>query len=290
MIKSIFVPLFGVERDKAALDTAYAMAGLFDARLDCVHVRPDPREVAASIMAAANGGGGVYSEEIWTSLVEADKRLAASSRATFDQFAREKAVQPPRQPFALSAALREIQGDPVKLVTSNARFSDLAVFAPVAITGEAAWGPFGDTLIGSGRPVLLAQAPLAGLPAPIVTIAWKETAESARAVTASMPLLGKAKKIIVISASEDAKTTKESRDSADALAALLRGHGLSAQSECIECGTLDPAPAMLERAVALGSSIVVMGAYGHGRVREFIFGGFTKHMLRQTKLPVFLQH
>lgn len=289
MLKSIFVPLFGVENDRAALDAALAIARLFDARLDCLHAKPDPRAIAASVMTAGSAGGGIYSNDIWVSLIEADKRLSARAKATFEQFAREKTLQPPHVPFALSAAYREIEGDPARLLSSNARFSDLSVFVPFSVTSEVPWGPMGDTLTSSGRPVLLVPSDFSITPAPVLTIAWKETAESARAVAAAMPLFAKAKQVNVLSASEDARP-QETRDSANALAELLRGHGFNAQAECVECDGRDAGPVILERAMALESSCLVMGAYGHSRVRQFIFGGFTQHMLRQAKLPVFLQH
>lgn len=290
MIKSIFVPLAGVDRDKTALEAALDVARLFDARLDCLHVRPDPRQVAASLLSATSAGGSVYSEELWKFLIEADKRHADHAKATFEKFVREKSLQAsPHTPYSLSATFREIEGDPVNAVVGNARFADLAVFAPVPMN-DVCWGRIGDTIVSAGRPVLLAPTALQNMSAPVVTIAWKETAESARAVTAAMPLLAKAGRVHVLAASERSDSLQATRDSAAALATLLRGHGINAEAECVECGSRDPEVALLERAVALKSSLLAMGAYGHNRVREFMFGGFTRFMLQQTKLPVLLQH
>jgi nucleotide-binding universal stress UspA family protein len=288
MFKSIHVPLFGSERDKPALDAGLGVARLFDARLDCVHVRPDPRLVVATMSSSMEPGGVVVSQDLLNSLVEADKNSAARARNAFDAFSRGNNLEPARTPFALSASFREIVADSQISVVSMARFADVTVFAPLGDTGP--WGLISDTIVGAGRPVLLAPVAPAGMSAPAVTIAWKDTAESARAVAAAMPLLAKARQVNVISACESEGAMKASQESANALAALLKGHGFATQAECIDCTKDNPAHVLLERAVALKSSLVVAGAYGNARLRQFIFGGFTQFMLRQQSLPVFLQH
>jgi nucleotide-binding universal stress UspA family protein len=288
VFKSIYVPMFGSERDKPALASALGLARLFDARLDCVHVRPDPVQVMASVAASMDAGAMVVSDQLLSAIAESDKGRAAQARATFDAFAREMRLEPPRAPFTLSASFREVVADATNTLVSLARYCDVSVFAP---DGDASpWGQIGDTIVGAGRPVVLATTSLAGLSAPVVALAWKETGESARAVSAAMPLLAKARQVNVMSASESSGTFKPTQNSANALATLLRGHGLTVHVETMECGDRDPGSLLLEQAVALKSDLLVAGAYGHARVRQFIFGGFTQLMLRQTKLPVLLQH
>jgi nucleotide-binding universal stress UspA family protein len=288
MFKSIYVPLFGTERDKPALETGLGIARLFDARLDCVHVRPDPRLVVASMASSMEPGGVVVSQDLLNSLVESDKNRAARAKNAFEAFSHENNLGSAHTPFALSGTFRETVADSSTTMTSMARFADVTVFAPLGDTGP--WGLISDTIIGAGRPVLLAPVTPAGMSAPTVTIAWKDTAESARAVTAAMPLLAKARQINVIAACESEGALKATQDSANALASLLQGHGFAVQAECIDCTDGNPAQMLLERAVALKSSLVVAGAYGNARLRQFIFGGFTQFMLRQQKLPVLLQH
>ncbi len=288
MYKSIYVPMFGSERDKSALEAALGLAKLFDARLDCVHIRPDPRQVIASVTTSMEAGTVLVSDELLNALIESDKNRAARAKEAFESFVRQMALPPDRTPFTLSASFRETVGDPATTVVALARFSDVTVFAPIEDMGT--WGLIADTIVGAGRPVLLAPSPLSTIPAPVVTIAWKETTESARAVMAAMPLLAKARQIHVISACESSGALKSTREAATNLVTLLQGHGFPAQAECIECHDRDPGPALLERAIAQKSNLVVSGAYGRARVREFIFGGFTQFMLRQNRLPVFMQH
>jgi len=291
MIKSILVPLQGNAADSEALTAAASVARAFDAHLECLHIRPDPRLLIASTTAGMETGigMGVFPAELWNVIVDADRRRAKQAREYFDAFCRKAGIQ--TEPGAgLGAAYREIEGDAGRDITISARYNDLVVFAHDNLSGDLFWDVKSHVIVGCGKPVLLAPAKVQLSGVSNVAIAWKDTAESARAVTAAMPLLAKAKSIVVLSAREGAAKVEDALRSAEHVAASLRRHGFAARAEHVPCEHKEVPDGVIDRALALKSDLFVMGAYGHGRMREVVFGGFTRHVLHETRLPVLLAH
>ena len=140
-----------------------------------------------------------------------------------------------------------------------------------------------------GLPLLLAPREVSEDICSTIAIAWKETAEAARAVTAAMPLLHLARRVLVLSVSEDDDPT-EAESSARRLAEQLRWHGFKVAAHHVPADTLAPAEALMDVAKKVGAKLLVMGGYGHSRAYEFVFGGFTRHALANTTLPVLMAH
>lgn len=289
MIKAIFVPLQGLARDAQALESAFAVASAFQAHIDCLHVRPDPRLLVAGATAGMETGlgTGVFPAELWNVMVDADKRRAKAAHDAFGRFCKAKDIA---SDSAVTATFREIEGDTVRDITRNARYSDLVVFANDSLIAETSLDAAGDVIVGSGRPILLTPGKYSFRSLSNVSIAWKETAEAARAVAAAMPLLSKAGAITVLASQEGNAKVEDAIRSADRLANFLKRHGFPARSEHVPHGSKSLPDTILERAADLKSDFLVMGAYGHSRLREFVFGGFTRHVLNETKLPVLLAH
>jgi nucleotide-binding universal stress UspA family protein len=141
-------------------------------------------------------------------------------------------------------------------------------------------------LIDSGRPLLIPPAaPLTALPE-TVAIAWKATPQAARALTAALPFLSMAKQIFVLTVAEDQRAPEEE---ADRLMAGLRRHGVPVSVRHLR-PEAHRAPDTLLAAAAEHKALLVMGGYGHSRLREWIFGGFTLHVLRGAEVPVLMAH
>jgi hypothetical protein len=148
----------------------------------------------------------------------------------------------------------------------------------------------GQIIVGGGRPVLLAPEKAPKFVAKTIAIAWKNTPEAARAITAAMPLLAKAERIDVLSANEEDTKAMECVDCSDGVVQQLRWHGLNAYGHfVIPAGRTVP-NAILESAAGVKADLLVMGGYGHSRFREFIFGGFTQRVLDGVDLPVLVFH
>ena len=142
-----------------------------------------------------------------------------------------------------------------------------------------------SVIISSGRPALV--VPYIGAPAAteVALVAWKETREAARALTASIPLLQRAQRVYLA-------TWREPDEPAGwpEVVEYLRGHGIEATVK--PCG---PAPAQLGAAILslaadLSADLLVMGCYGHGRAREFALGGATRDVFESMTVPVLMAH
>lgn len=154
--------------------------------------------------------------------------------------------------------------------------------------------PLAEDAALPGRAVLRSPAPVLVVPEQgvdgaigrRVAIAWNDSREAARALADALPLLARAERVWALSAGppEAARTLRVAE-----LLAYLRRHGVDA--EAAECAGDGAAGArLLARAASLGCDLLVMGAYGHSRLREAVFGGVTRHLLGNTTLPLLLSH
>ncbi len=290
MLKSLLVPLTGEKSDIVALETALAAARPFDGHIEALLVRPDASQFAMRA-AATEMGSSIMTPQLIAAFEEQDKRQAAAARRAFEKFcgAHDIAMtDSPPGPARVSAVWREKTGGTVHEITGAARFFDVSVFGRSHFCSSLSAEGIGNVLLGSGRPILIAadraKPDLAGT----IAIAWKETAEAARAVSQAMPLLRLAQKITVFAASEgrDAGIT---RASAEGLANALRWHKFDVKAVSLNVSG-DADKAVVSAAMEVGATLLVMGGYGHSRLREFVFGGFTRHVLTGAPLPIFLAH
>ena len=119
-----------------------------------------------------------------------------------------------------------------------------------------------------------------------VVIAWKATREAARAVTAALPFLQIAKQIVIITVAENHSALE---NEADRLMAVLRWRGVPVTVRHLQPDGQNAADKLLAAAHE-HAALLVMGGYGHSRLREWIFGGFTQHVLRGCEVPVVMAH
>ena len=109
---------------------------------------------------------------------------------------------------------------------------------------------------------------------------WNGSREAARALHEALPFLCGAERMILCAVGQEA-----TRD-LDPAAAMLRRHGVAVQPQPIDEPNGDAGEILLAQAAAHGADLLVMGTYGHARLRELVFGGATRHVLRQATLPV----
>ena len=291
MIKTILVPLAGVDSDKAALETAGALAHLFDAHIDGLHVRLDAGAIAVTIPDYAMGAA-MLTPDLMKALEESAKNSAASARKAFDGFCTKTGILPASGsalPGRVSASYQEVRGEQIREIVFRTIVRDIAVFGRAPQFSNLGPDGIGGVLVRCGRPVLLAAKQAPRTMARNIAIAWKETAEAARALTAAMPLLAKAEKIHILSATEGSRDAASAKASAGHLAEALLWHGLAPEIHCLSPASDLPA-SITKAAIEFGADLLVMGGYGHSRAREFIFGGFTDHVLHDASLPVLLCH
>ncbi|HEV2302679.1 MAG TPA: universal stress protein [Stellaceae bacterium] len=286
MIKMILVPATGDERDAAVFAAALAVARAFDAHIEFLHIRVDAVALAAT-MTAEGGSGMMVSGLIDRIESDSDQREAAA-KAGFDGFRGREGLalaDSSSGPKALSASWRrEIGVEPDWLVTYG-RVADLIVFGRSGEGNGASSGSLEAALIDSGRPIFLPPAaPLAALPDK-VAIAWKETREAARAVTAALPFLARAKEILVLVVEEEGAAAEP----ADRLAAALAWRGCPVSVRRLAPAAEGAGEALLGEAKKAGA-MLVMGGYGHSRLREWVFGGVTRRVSQSAEIPVLIAH
>ena len=145
-------------------------------------------------------------------------------------------------------------------------------------------------LFDAQTPVLLAPAGAAPVPAPKrILLAWNESAEALAAARAALPLLKAAESVHVVVI--DPPTHGPSRsDPGGLLSQYLARHGVRTEIDVLAKTMPRVSDVLLRHAGDMDADMIVMGAYGHSRFREAIFGGATRYMLEETTLPVFMSH
>lgn len=294
MFKSILVPTIGFSGDPAALESAILIARRFDAHLDCLHARPDPQQILVQA-AGFDMGMGMGTQMVMGDLIDVlqkeDVKRTEKSRKVFETFcAREKlaiAKTPAERTSGVSAGWQEVAGHEADILVEAARVHDLTVVSCNASAGGLPRETAGNVLVRCGRPLLLAPAKAPKTVGQRIAIAWKNTPEAARAVAAAIPLLVKAGHVTIITAAEH---ETETVSSAEALAGNLSWHGIAAEISYMAHPAGSIHDTIMRAAADAKADLLVMGGYGHSRVSEFVFGGFTRHVLQGVKLPVFLMH
>jgi len=148
-----------------------------------------------------------------------------------------------------------------------------------------------EIVLSCGRPVLV--VPYAGAFADIgrrVLIAWNGSREAARALHDAMFLLESAEAVTVIEIDPPAPGVAAPAASAAQVAAALSRRGIAAKPESDTSGDIDVEDLLLSRASDLGADLLVMGAYGHSRMREFVLGGVSRSIFRHMTVPVLMAH
>jgi nucleotide-binding universal stress UspA family protein len=185
-------------------------------------------------------------------------------------------------------------GDPAQAISAHARGADLAIIgqpdpadADVTFAGELA----NAAILASGRPVLV--IPYIGVQGAIGTtalIALDRSRESARAVADALPLLERARKVIVVAITAAAEETLGDTQARKQIADYLAGHGIAAEVQHVELPDIGIGELLLSHAADNGADLIVMGAYGHARFQELVLGGVTRTMLTAMTVPVLMAH
>jgi nucleotide-binding universal stress UspA family protein len=148
----------------------------------------------------------------------------------------------------------------------------------------SATAPAAQVVLSSGRPVLC--VPHAGSFATLgqrVLVAWRGTRESARALHDALPLLVRARHVTLFTAGDGSAGGEEAlRHLAD--------HGVEAELRQTALDGIDAGTAILNAVADVSADLLVMGAYGHSRMREFVFGGATSTVLRSMTVPTLISH
>jgi nucleotide-binding universal stress UspA family protein len=258
---------------EARLDLATALGARFGAHLTGLFISPPP-DVPAMIDAPAAAA----------LLVQGEMHMLTEARARAQELFTRHAKAP-----GVTTEWRVADGEPGRVATVHARYADLTIVGQV--------DPEAPTLVpidlpervvlGAGRAVLV--VPYAGTFKTLgqrALVAWNESREAARAVHDAMPLLDGASKVTALSINV---RDEDDGPAADLVQHLSR-HGVHAEASAITSDDVEAGALLLSRAADLAADLLVMGAYGHSRLREVVLGGATREIFRSMTLPVLMAH
>jgi nucleotide-binding universal stress UspA family protein len=276
MIKDIVVNLSAGKAGGPAADYAVSVASALDAHLAGVAFIYDP-------IVPMSGAGYIPAEVIETQ--QTDNEAAAKAAIDrFSELARRAAVS--AEPLTISASLAGA-GDQFSRI---ARRFDLAIVGqsePETSTIEDIIAE--TTLFESGRPMIMVPyIQKAQLKLDNVVVCWDGSRQAARAIGDAMPLLVKAGRVEIVIVSDE-KGKQDEIEGADMGEHLAR-HDLKVEVNRIASGGVDVADVLLSHLADSGADFMVMGGYGHSRLREFVLGGVTRSIFRSMTVPILLSH
>jgi nucleotide-binding universal stress UspA family protein len=275
VIKDIVVSLSGTAPQDFAADYAISVASTFKAQLVGIAFVYDP-----IVPDAALGG-------IPVDLIEVQRE--ENSRTTNAAVERFKANTQTRGVAAETHVLEASFGAGAALFGRIARRFDLAVLGQAQREHSASETIIIESaLFESGRPVLVVPyIQREGLKLDRVMVCWDGGRTAARAIADAMPFLERAKAVDIVAVAEERK--EEEVVAASMLRHLAR-HGVSATDKRMAKGDISVENVILSYAADTGADLLVMGGYGHSRLREFILGGVTRGILSSMTLPVLVSH
>jgi nucleotide-binding universal stress UspA family protein len=258
----------------AGASYAISIAETFGAHLAGVAFAYEP------VLPAIVGGG--IPESVIEEQREENEKAAKTAIAQFQTAAKK-----------VSHEMRTV---PASLAGAADTFGEIARRYDISVVGQSERDRVGPeelivegALFGSGRPVVVVPFEhTGGLSLDRVVVCWNGGRTAARATSDAMPFLHRAKAVDVICVGADSAPTLEA-SGADIGKHLAR-HGLDVKVKRINQGNLRVSAAILAYAAENGATMLVMGGYGHSRLREFILGGTTRGVLKAMTVPTLMSH
>jgi len=276
-VRDIVVYLDSSRVMRATTAVAVELANRYEAHLTGMHVVPSLTVPAYALY------------PVGPDLIDAHKRMneerARAVKAAFD--GATAAMQ-------ATSEWRQVEGDPAREIYAQARCADLVVMGqpdsrdPESVSQQVVE----DILLGSSAPVLI--IPYIGTDARggephHAMIAWDGSRESARAVHDSIPYLENASQVTVVTISKHGGEPGITAAGTE-IATHLARFGLSVICREVPSADLSTGDALLSLVTDESVDFLVMGAYGHSRLREVVLGGATDHLLRHMTVPVLMAH
>lgn len=283
-IKNILVPLDGTDATHPALEIALSVARNLKGHVDVLHVKTDSKSVVPLL---GEGMSGNMIEEMIEFAEKETAERTSNARRLFDATCSEMEISVANKPDGNGVSARWVEnvGREEDLVAKLGRLSDMIVVPlpgtdpepSVAMTVNAA-------LFETGRLVLLAPPKTPKEFGMKGAIAWNGSIQSARALTAAMPIIESAKSTVIMTA----ESLRTEADGAAQLAESLAWRGLAVDTQILEEGQGPVGSELLNACKDNGTDFLVMGAYTRSRLRQWILGGVTSYVLENAELPVLM--
>lgn len=287
MIRTILVPVCAAEVSRPALETALSIARQFDAHIEALHVRSDPRGL---VPYTGEGMDGSMIEEIMDVTEREGAERLQRAKQMFGEFCAThglRSLASPQIGAGVTVDWRETLGREDEIVAIRGRVFDLIVVGrpirdsalPSPITLEAA-------LLDTGRPIVVAPPKVPTDVGTAIAVVWEGSREMARVVADALPLLAKASRVTILAA----RALAGEQPSPEEHVTRLAWHGISADIHRFDSAITELGPAFLAESTKIRADLLIKGAFSQSRLRQLIFGGRTKHILAHTEIPVFFAH
>jgi nucleotide-binding universal stress UspA family protein len=195
-------------------------------------------------------------------------------------------------PLCNSVEWRCATAQPADFLAAEVRAADLLIVGqaePGSRAGAMGSLDIGDAVMECGRPMLIVPSRMTSLAVNRIFVAWKETAEARRAIAAALPLLQQAQNVMIVELIPDEAEGAQAAKRLSDVARWLLSHRVVANTR-VELSSDDDGKQLNFLADDYNSDIILAGAYGHSRLREWVFGGVTRHLLEQTSVCSLLMH
>jgi len=272
-IASIAVHVASAPKPRSRVELAHALARQLNAHLiglgsAMTHLPPDP------------AGYGLSPQVLQMQALAAERSLNAAEACFRSVVGASE-----------SAEWRGALGFPLEHVAEHARAADLVIVGGKHETDdEYLFLDPGEFVLRSGRPTLVVppDSKELSLDAPAL-VAWKDTREARRALVDALPLLRKTLSVSVVGICSESERKSEQKSLTD-VATFLRRHGVKVEVVKAEPSEGDAARTLLTLARLQDAGLVVLGAYGHSRLAEWVFGGVTRALLREAPVCCLMSH
>jgi len=275
--KTIVVHLGRDQRRSERLELAFSLAAKFDAHL-----------VGLLALSAVRIPGFALAEAGDT-IREAQERFRSEAERAAAEVFRAAAARHP----GVKTEWRSAPDEALDALRVSARYADLVIVGQRDRDSESdagiAPGFVDELVLSAGRPVLI--VPYAGRFPSVgkrVLVAWNASSEAARAVTDALPLLAGADSVQVMAFNPEASRDEHGDSPGADIALFLARHGVKASASRQGRSGDDIGEQILSRAADISADLIVMGAYGHSRLRELVMGGVTRTLLDSMTVPVLM--
>ncbi len=283
--RTILMPMLGNDTDAHMVRPVLDLAKVFGSHVNALYVKPDTVDVVAQI-------DRKLPTRVIDDLIDAARHAAridlASVRAVLGTAAKSAGLAFEETPLTAGEVSVQVrQGALTDVVSEEALLCDLTVFQhPAQCLSKEMRSALESVLLLSRRPLLLVPHHVLAIASTKAAIGWDGSVAASHAISAAIPLLKCAASIEILTVT----SAGLDHNLMNRLQKFLRLHGLNASEHAINPGSEHTGAALLEAAQKAGAGVLVTGGYGHSRLREFAFGGVTRHIFASASIPVLMAH
>jgi nucleotide-binding universal stress UspA family protein len=278
----VLLPISQRGTTEACMAAAFSLASRFRIEVEVLH----PCPLAGPVLPYSSEFSppfSSYPDPFVTQQIEVEREQTSLAKRRAKAWWKKTTKAFPKVPATFASR----EGLVSTLVALHARLADFSIVPTVSEAEDTFWTDVREgALLSSGRPILVVPPEATPYRADTVVLAWKDRPEAVRAILAAAPFLAKAKLVRVVSVAE----TDQDESSLTEVTAYLSRAGVAAQATLVPQSSREVGELLVAEAGKYKAAMLVMGAYGHSRLREWAFGGATNYVLRNATVPVMMMH